>query len=174
MKSLIGTLFISILLINCNSVSKLDKILALEDQTDIVIEIGQMLWKKSENDHDFESLNKHEKNVIFIEMLEGQVNNGGFDQYFFNSSGDYVHETLSALEEIKAPITADIFDQAVKAFPVFPIPKDIEKRRKFMEKLPKEIFEKWAALDDKFYDYPENLSELVIEFVKTHRDKFEN
>ena len=84
-------------------VKSIDEILELEDETDILIEIGQKLWDKSKDDKDFESLNSIEKNILYIEMLEGQVNNGGFDQYFFNSSGEYAHETLTALKEIKAP-----------------------------------------------------------------------
>jgi hypothetical protein len=153
--------------------SKLDKILSLEDETDVVIEIGQLLWNKSENDKDFESLNDFEKNVIFIEMLEGEVNNGGFDQYFFNSSGEYAHETLKALAEINAPKMAEILNQAIKVFPSLPIPKDTGVRRELMEDLPEEISYKWDKLDNEFYEYPENLSGLVIEYVKLNKEKFE-
>ena len=41
-------------------VKSLDEILKLEDETDIVIEIGQRLWDKSKDDKDFESLNSIE------------------------------------------------------------------------------------------------------------------
>ncbi|MBN1215668.1 MAG: DUF4375 domain-containing protein [Candidatus Lokiarchaeota archaeon] len=37
-----------------------------------------------------------EKNIIFIEKLEREVNNGGFNQFFFNSAGDYSHDILTA------------------------------------------------------------------------------
>lgn len=87
----------------------LDEILGMEDETDVVISIGQLLWDKSRKDVDFETLNKFEKNILFIEMLEGEVNNGGFDQYFFNSSGEYAHETYKAMKEINAPVMADFF-----------------------------------------------------------------
>jgi len=153
--------------------SKIDEILRMEDQTDIVIEIGQLLSNKSEKDKSFESLNEHEKNVIFIEMLEGQVNNGGFDQYFFNSSGEYAHETLKALEEINAPKMSEILNKAIMSFPSLPIPKDSEIRREVMEDLREDISDKWDKLDDEFYKYPENLAGLVIEYVKSNKSKFE-
>ena len=157
-----------------NKMSKLDEILKLDDETNVVIEIGQLLWDKSEKDENFESLNEYEKNVIFIEMLEGEVNNGGFDQYFFNSSGEYAHKTLTALEEINAPQMAEFLDQAIKAFPILPVPKDTKFRKEIMGDLPGEILDKWAELDDKFYEYPENLAALVIKYVKDNKSKFED
>jgi len=153
-------------------IKSLDEILKLEDETDIVIEIGQKLWSKSNDDKNFESLNSIEKNVLYIEMLEGQVNNGGFDQYFFNSSGEYAHETLIALEEIKASQMAEILNRAIKVFPSLPIPKDSEQRRGHMEDIPESVSETWSKLDDEFYKYPENLAGLVIEYVKANRKEF--
>ncbi len=154
-------------------VKSLDEILKLENETDIVIEIGQKLWDKSKDGKDFESLNSIEKNILYIEMLEGQVNNGGFDQYFFNSSGEYAHETLIALKEMKAPQMAEILNRAIKVFPTLPIPKDTEQRRECMEDVPKNISETWSKLDDEFYKYPENLAGLVIEYVKVNKEKLE-
>ena len=150
----------------------LNQILQLEDETEIVIEIGQMLWNKSENDKDFESLNAMEKNVLFVEMLEGQVNNGGFDQYFFNTSGEYVYETLNALKEIKAPQTTGILNRAINVFPTLPIPKDTDQRRELMKLIPESVSDTWAKLDDEFYKYPENLAGLVIEYVKSNKADF--
>src|SRR5690606_3072341 len=147
---------------NNSNTKSLDEILQLEDETNVVIEIGQILWDKSKNDKDFESLNETEKNVLFVEMLEGQVNNGGFNQYFFNSSGEYAHETLIALKQIKAPKMAEILNRAIKVYPTLPIPKDTEQRREHMEEIPESVSETWDKLDDEFYKYPENLAGLVI------------
>ncbi len=151
----------------------IDEIFKLEHETDIVIEIGQKLWHKSKYDKDFESLNEIEKNVLYVEMLEKQVNNGGFDQYFFNSSGGYAHETLIALKEIKAPLTADILNRAIRVFPTLPVPKDTEQRREYLEDIPASISEIWEKLEDEFYEYPENLEGLVIEYAKANKSELE-
>jgi hypothetical protein len=37
-----------------------------------------------------------------VSNLEAEINNGGFDQYFFNSTGDRTAETIRALELIGA------------------------------------------------------------------------
>ncbi|WP_298521191.1 DMP19 family protein [uncultured Kordia sp.] len=151
----------------------LDEILQLEDATETVIQIDELLWGKSKNDTNFESLNDYEKNVLFIGMLEREVNNGGFDQYFFNSSGEYAHETLTALKDINAPKMAAILHQAIKIFPTVPIPKNAEARRECMEKISETITDNWDSLDNEFYQYPENLTELSIEYVKNNKSKFQ-
>ncbi|MFB9865480.1 DMP19 family protein [Rufibacter immobilis] len=153
--------------------SKIDKILLIEDDTEKIIEIGQLLWEKSKNDDNFESLNIEEKTVLYIEMLESQVNNGGFDQYFFNSSGSYVHETSEALERINAPYMKKILDEAINSFPVTPVPKDTQKRRELIDDLPESISDNWERLDNEFYKYPDNLGGLVIEYVKNNKKSFQ-
>lgn len=173
MKYITYVLAILLVFTGCKQTPKLDEILSLEDETDIILGIGELLWEKSKNDKNFESLNQFEKNVLYIEMLEGQVNNGGFDQYFFNSSGEYAHETLVALNDIGANNTVDIFEQAIKIFPKFPIPKDMEERREYMRNLPKNISEVWYQLEDKFYEYPDAIGQLTIKYIKKNRAQFE-
>ena len=34
-----------------------------------------------------------------IQALEGEVNNGGFDQFFYNSAGDNTADTILALKQ---------------------------------------------------------------------------
>jgi hypothetical protein len=52
-----------------------------------------------------------------IEELEGEVNNGGFDQYFYNSGGDNTAEVIQALELIGAVRMADTVNRAAAKFP---------------------------------------------------------
>ncbi len=158
---------------NFQQMSEIDRVLSLENETDIILGIGQLLWDKTKDDENLESLNQFEKNVLFLDMLEGQVNNGGFDQYFFNSSGEYAHETLTALEEIGAYKTAELLEQAIKVFPQLPIPKDTEQRRELMKNLPQQVSDVWGQLDDEFYEYPDNIAGLAIEYVKNNKKQFE-
>jgi hypothetical protein len=52
-----------------------------------------------------------------IETLEGEVNNGGFDQFFYNSAGNNTADTILALQAIGAARTADIVKRAAAMFP---------------------------------------------------------
>lgn len=170
---IVKLILVSILLQNCNRITKIDDILKLKDETEIVIKIDELLWEKAKKGIDFESLNYYEKNVILIEILEGQVNNGGFDQYFFNSSGEYAHETLIALKEIKANQMAEILNRAITIFPTSPIPKDTKKRRELMKNIPKNVSDNLDKLDHEFYKYPDNLARLIINYVKANKKEFE-
>ena len=49
--------------------------------------------------------------------LEAQVNNGGFDQFFYNRSGDRAQESIAALEEIGAQKTTTLLKLACNRFP---------------------------------------------------------
>ncbi len=52
-----------------------------------------------------------------VEELEAEVNNGGFDQYFFNSSGENAAAVIGALDKIGATKTAGIVRAACEKFP---------------------------------------------------------
>jgi hypothetical protein len=95
---------------------------------------------------------------------ENEVNNGGHHQFFHNSSGDNTAETIRALETIEANTMADILRRAASRFPAGMPPKDREARRDLLWELfpdPKTAF---TDLDDQFFGYPDNLSELISAF----------
>ncbi|OGC69552.1 hypothetical protein A2415_03170 [candidate division WWE3 bacterium RIFOXYC1_FULL_39_7] len=117
-------------------------------------------------------LSQYELIFEYVEELEREVNNGGFDQFFFNSAGNYTEDIVSALKEIGALYTADLVSEAAAQFPNKQVPKDRDTRQEVMESLPKEVTTKWDELDHKFYEYTDNLSELLIGFVKSHLDSF--
>jgi hypothetical protein len=50
-----------------------------------------------------------------IWAVESEVNNGGFSQYFLNSSSETAGFVVEALETIDAPRTADICRRAIAA-----------------------------------------------------------
>ena len=98
-----------------------------------------------------------------IDALEGEVNNGGFHQYFYNSAGDRTAETIQALEIIGALAMADIVKRAAQKFPYGMPPKDrFERQDVLLEAYPNA--EAFQALDEEFYQYPDNLAALVTKY----------
>lgn len=170
-----STIYILILLtlINCNTMSNIEKALLIEDETESLLKIGEIIWKKVEQSEDFENLTEAEQTFVYVEALEAEVNNGGFDQYFFNTSGKYSQETLEALKKIGAVKTYKIVEEAFRIFPENPIPKDIEKRRDILENINSATSERWTELEDKFYLYEENIGGLLLKYVKEHKSEFE-
>lgn len=57
----------------------------------------QRLWDKESADG-FAALSIPQQYFSAVSVLDGEVNNGGYSQYFVNSSGDYWKEALAGLE----------------------------------------------------------------------------
>ncbi|WP_320814931.1 DMP19 family protein [Flavobacterium sp.] len=152
--------------------TEIDKALLIKDETESIVKIQEILWKKTQLYEDFENLNEAEKTFLYVEILEAEINNGGFDQYFFNSSGDYANETLESLKKIGAHKTAKLVEEAFSYFPETPIPKDNNKRRKLLENIDTKTSEKWNELEDKFYLYEENIGGLALEYVRRNKAEF--
>jgi hypothetical protein len=61
------------------------------------------------------ALSEVEADVLAIEAMEREVNNGGYGQFFTNSSVEYVPRIFAALERIACPVTADLTRRALQA-----------------------------------------------------------
>ena len=114
----------------------------------------------------FNNLSEVEKTFICVWSLEGEVSNGGFDQWFFNSSGDWAFETPPSLIRIGAESTAKIVKEAISHFPNGNPSVDLEKRRNQMEKVTNVIESKWDELDNQFNKYEDDLEELLVQYMK--------
>ena len=151
--------------------TEIEKAFQLPTNTEIVLKIGEIIWKKTElSDDNYSNLSEAERVFVFVDILEGQVNNGGFDQFFFNSSGEYTYEIVSAYEAINAYKTAELVKSAIKLFPVSPVPKDTVTRREAMQNLEERISEEWDKLDTIFYGNNENVADLLLEYIKTNAE----
>jgi hypothetical protein len=109
-------------------------------------------------DDGFNALTPDEQLLVVIWALEAEVNNGGFHQYYFNSSGDFARYASRMLREIGAKNMAQIVDEANAVFgPVGP-PDNRDERQKALETIDDDS---WDQLDNKFCANPDNVSELL-------------
>jgi len=115
----------------------------------------------------FESLSPAERIIHCIWWLEAEVNNGGFDQFFFNSAGDLYAETCDALTMIGANKTRKLLDAAsTVAFPATPPTNRAE--RNSLQASSDEATDQLNDLDQKFYAYEDDLTQLVNTFLASH------
>lgn len=152
-----------------------NSILELPDIMEAEMQIDGYLNKKSAFGDELENLTAQEKIFLFVENLLREVNNGGFNQWFFNSSGDYVHETIAALDEIGAVKIATIVKQAVSFWPEGKVPKDRSARQDILQQIEDSANSDWAKLDNLFYtdgDYLDDYSELLIDYVRKNKESF--
>lgn len=140
-------------------------------EDDPIAVLGRLIVDKvfdnpSKEEH-VELLSAPARTLYFVEALDGEVLNGGFIQFFSNSSGKYAHETLAALQEIGALRAAGLLQRAIDTFPDKRVPVQRRARNDALENADSEILE---ALDTEYYRLEkstgENLGKLILEFVK--------
>lgn len=122
------------------------------------------------------NLPKHLQVTYLTVILENQVLNGGFHQYFVNSYGQFAKETIDALIEIGAFKKSNLLDKALHI--VQGEIKDDENFRKellnkSLKKLFKDddLFEPLEELDDIYFDLEdEDISVLLGDYLNKQSD----
>jgi uncharacterized protein DUF4375 len=116
---------------------------------------------------DFAAQSDPQKVFSAIWDLQMEVNNGGFWQYFANSSAETAYFVREALEAIGATKTADICTRAVN----IAFPNGLPKTPEEISRLALEDYDKLTheldALDQEFFRDPsgDNLTELLYDCV---------
>ncbi len=105
--------------------------------------------------------------VTRVWCLLGEVSNGGFDQHFFNSSGNTPVETLQALKAIGARKAAAVFKEACAVFPGGPSP-DRDLRWKQLDGLTKAARKRFEPLDRRLYECGQGVVEKLVAYIHSH------
>lgn len=120
-----------------------------------------------------DSLNEYERTIFVTQELENEVNNGGFFQFFDNSSGQFASEIVQAFINIGAEKTAEICRKAVEAFGQ-ELPVDWEERRSLLDQIADAaVADVLDACDTAFYSYEEDLEALNAAYIRKHIEHFD-
>ena len=126
--------------------------------------------------------------VTFTLMhLDFEVHNGGFYQYFTNSSGQFVHETLEDLRLIGARDEADLLERAIAVnqrieskYPFYrdrwvsPEPHlDSQTQEGFWSVVRQVLLPEFEPLESAFYRLEESgsLWQHFVQYIRTHKDE---
>ena len=118
------------------------------------------------------SLSRPEQVFGGVWELEAEVNNGGFSQYFLNSSGRYAPLAPDALQAIGAPHSAEIAQAALAVMGPRVHWTDDDNRQEVVEHMGARAEAALDVVDTKFYACPEDLSALLYRYVAEHRTAF--
>lgn len=118
----------------------------------------------------FDGLSEPEKRYFAVQLVQLEVYNGGFDQYFFNSSASYYDHAVAGLEEMGADQVLALLQRARKVlFDGEPVPQDTGARR---ERLRDRRSETSSAeldrLDQLYYMDPDDLDSRCQAFADAH------
>lgn len=108
---------------------------------------------------DYEKLTEAERVFILVWELESEVNNGGLNQYYCNSSGDWASGCPDALKRIGAGKAAQIIENANNLFPGGCPPKDRDERCAHVHSISDGAFDEF---DQQFLKYPDDLTGVAI------------
>jgi hypothetical protein len=139
-------------------------------------EINHRLIKLSESSTsrfwrlDHRDLSPPERVFLLVWELESEVNNGGFLQYFHNSSGALALYIVDALKTIRAEATADIAQRALNAVAgTVTNWSDDAARQGDIKRLSPQARKTLDELDREYYKCPEHLTPLLYNYVTEHR-----
>jgi Domain of unknown function (DUF4375) len=119
---------------------------------------------------DFEEQPEAQKVFSAIWELEGEVNNGGFEQYFQNCDSWAIAYAPRALRTIGASSCARIVERAIEV--IAPLAPTREDRSRTLETMRNDGQELLNTLDSEFFAYPDNLTDLLFEYVCHHPEAF--
>lgn len=118
--------------------------------------------------------NKSRQTIYMISLLEAEVNNGGYNQFYYNSSGLFYKHLLEALRCIGANKFADLTQKANNTFEI-----EYEKITKYqdgtMEGFSKSYIDNpLNDLDTEFFELysTENLQQIQVDFIRKYKTEF--
>ncbi|MGN6438005.1 MAG: DMP19 family protein [Agriterribacter sp.] len=129
------------------------------------------LYKRIPNSSE---LDKAQQAIYIIWCLEAEINNGGFNQFYYNSSGQYAELTPDALILVGALKFADLTARANQVYK-----KEREKivthQDGTLEGFSKSYDDNpLNKFDNEFYDLyeEETLQKIQIDFIRNHKQDF--
>jgi hypothetical protein len=124
----------------------------------IVVAFEQALDQKSFRIGGNGLLTIEERVVLSVEALEREVNNGGYHQFFLNSSSEFVPEIVSALERIGRSDVAALTQRAIDV---------AMSHRGFLgDPLGPDAVEALDQCDSEYFQVAGDLADPLFEFIK--------
>ena len=145
-----------------------DELIALESEyriDSLVLAIESGLDAKTEH-------SKPERVVLAVEAIEREVNNGGFKQFFVNSSLEYTKDIVEAFQLIGCPVTAELCRRAIELLGVEDLTDlDAIEEASYEVDDDEARNEQFNALDSEYYEGAEEpIAVKLFEYIKQNRN----
>ena len=150
-----------------------DELIALEGtyRTDsLVLAFEQAMDQKAARIGQ-QKLAAEERVILAIEALEREVNNGGYGQFFVNSSREYSPIVVDALHRIGCPKTAEITQKALRIVQEAPMSDEEIENGTWEDN--EERQDALGECDSLYFKGPENIEESLFAFIKANRARIE-
>jgi hypothetical protein len=117
----------------------------------------------------FTKLSLENRLFFATNLVIGEVYNGGFDQYFYNSSADYFNFAVQGLTTMQASKSLALLMSAkMLIFGELEVPSSTSERHKILQAQSEAHQEELEKFDKAFWADPDRLSERMTRFAKEH------
>lgn len=117
----------------------------------------------------YASLAPAEQVFFCVWTVEAEVNNGGFEQLYENTSADVVAHAPTAFRAIDAAHTASLLEEANAVFGPDGPPASQAAREELIADLDDVALDRLEELTGSFLEYHDNLSELLAAYMKANQ-----
>jgi hypothetical protein len=125
------------------------------------------------NGSNLDELTTAQKIVFFVSNLEKELNNGGFNQFYWNTSGDYVSETVEALKSIGANKAITIIEKANSVWRDSNVPKTQDERQQIFLEIEATAEDIWDNCDQEYLQYEQDITKLLFTYAKDNQEEFQ-
>jgi hypothetical protein len=133
-----------------------------------------VVFRDSPNSPRLERVGPTSRTVFLVRWFGGQVINGGLRGFLANASGAHAAETLDALRQIGASISAELLERALSVFPDRLAPRDECERQWYLFPLSESARVLFDELEGRIYrdvcpiedSGRESLDELLLAFMR--------
>ena len=115
------------------------------------------------------SLSQQERIVLAVRALDREVNNGGYHQFFCNTSRKFAPYIVRSLERIGSRRAAKITQRAIDALRVSPL--TVTSIEAVMRKTNEERDQELDRCDQLFYKTPQGISKGLYAFIKANKGR---
>lgn len=150
------------------------KELSIEDKGEYVYAIYKEIDRKCNFKDNLDILNRWERSLYVAMMLEIDVYNGGFEEYFCSQSSDYYQEVVSSFEELGSYEAAQICHRAISALgDKLPVNKQ-EREDYYNDVIEDSIDEALYNCEVEMKEKSNELTSLYYDYIKINENYFTN
>ena len=124
-----------------------------------------------EPDPRLDMLTPGQRSVYALKWLEAEVCNGGFAQYFTNSTGFLWPEAVAGAEIVGVPELSDLLRRAARPLGE-PYPRERARRESLFDLLPDTYDDFWVSLDDRFDELIDGTTRAMLDYIERHPEEF--
>ncbi|MBI4581454.1 MAG: DUF4375 domain-containing protein [Planctomycetes bacterium] len=117
-------------------------------------------------------LTPSQRHVLAVRILIDEVKNGGFEQYFVNSSGDHWADAVAGLEAVGATRVHALTQEAISHFGAGGPSIDTDKRHRQLARLVKKQGKVFSHLEDTFYKDEDGIEVCLLQYIVDHEVDF--